>query len=560
MRPLLLPLALATALLAPATAPAAPPAAKAEVARYAQTLLDENYRNDAPGAVVLIAHGDEVLFRGARGQADLDKHLPLTADGLFEIGSVSKQFAAAGLLKLVEAGKVSLDDPLSKYVKDYPNGDHITVRELLNHTSGVKSYTGISGYMMGPLIQRDLTTAQLIDVFKNEPVDFAPGTAYSYNNSGYVLVGAVIEAASGQPWHRYLEQTLFKPLGLTHTGYGADPAIARQQVHGYSNEAGQVARARQLSMTQPHAAGALVSTVDDLLKWNRALHEGKVLKTASYRQMITPEGKAAADGAHYGYGIGRATLRGHDQLAHGGGIFGFTSYLTYLPDDDLSVVVLQNTDSDGEHGGPAELGRKLAAMAIGDPYPEAKAITVDAATLKEVEGVYRIDDKSVRVLRVRDGQLISQRTGGQPFPLTPIAKDSYLFSDGFSRYRVERDAQGKISALRFFQDGEGDGVVATRTTDPLPAEPVAVELPRAALERVVGNYVGPTPLKVFLDGAALKAQMAGQPAFELTAQSPNQFAVSAIGATVEVAPADGTVKTLTVHQGGGVMEFQRADN
>jgi CubicO group peptidase (beta-lactamase class C family) len=165
MRPLLLPLALATVLLAPATALAAP-ASKAEVARAAQTLLAENYRSDGPGAVLLVARGDEVLFRGARGQADLDKRVPLTADGMFEIGSVSKQFAAAGLLKLVEAGKVGLDDPLSKYVKDFPNGEHITVRELLNHTSGVKSYTGISGYMMGPLIQRDLTTAQLIDVFK----------------------------------------------------------------------------------------------------------------------------------------------------------------------------------------------------------------------------------------------------------------------------------------------------------------------------------------------------------------------------------------------------------
>jgi len=559
MRPLLLPLALATALLAPATALAAPPS-KAEVARYAQTLLDESYRSDGPGAALLIAHGDEVLFRGARGQADLDKHLPLTADGKFEIGSVSKQFAAAGLLKLVEAGKVSLDDPLSKYVKDYPNGEHITVRQLLNHTSGVKSYTGISGYMMGPLIQRDLTTAQLIDVFKNEPVDFAPGTAFSYNNSGYVLVGAVIEAASGQPWYRYLEQALFKPLGLTHTGYGADPAIARQQVHGYSNETGQAAPARQLSMTQPHAAGALVSTVDDLLKWNRALHEGKVLKTASYQQMITPEGKAAEGGTHYGYGIGRATLRGHDQLAHGGGIFGFSSYLTYLPDDDLSIVMLQNTDSEGAHRGTAELAHKLAAVAIGDPYPEAKAIAVDAATLKEVEGVYRIDEKTQRVLRVRDGQLISQRTGGQPFTLTPIAKDSYLFPEGFSRYRVERDAQGRISGLRFFQDGEGEGVVATRTNDPLPAEPIAVELPRAALERIVGNYVGPAPLKVFLDGAALKAQITGQPAFALTAQSANTFAVSAVGATLEFAPADGVVKTVTIHQGGGTTEFQRAGN
>ena len=251
--------------------------------------------------------------------------MPLKPGDVFRIGSVTKQFAAAGLLTLVDAGKVSLDDPLSKFLPDYPNAANITVEQLLNHTSGIKSYTDIPGVMDGP-IQRDLTTAQLVDNFKDETPAFAPGEAWAYNNSGYVLVGAVIEAASGQPWHDYLEQVLFKPLGMKDTGYGADPEAIAHQVKGYTTGDQAPAAPLNLSMTQPHAAGALVSTVDDLARWNRALHEGRVLKPDTYARMITPTGKAKDVG--YAYGFQTSSVRGAPTLQHGGGIPGFTS----LPD------------------------------------------------------------------------------------------------------------------------------------------------------------------------------------------------------------------------------------
>ena len=216
--------------LAQAQTPAAAPA-RADVAAYARTLIDSSYKADAPGVAVLVARGDTVLFRGARGEADIEAHTALSPDQVFRIGSVTKQFAAAGVMKLVEDGKVKLDDPLSKYVPGYPGGDKITVLMLLNHTSGIKSYTGIPGYM-NKLIERDLTTSQLIDVFKNQPADFAPGEKWAYNNSGYVLVGAVIEAASGMAWYDYLDKVLFKPLGMTNTGYGGDPKWAARQIKG----------------------------------------------------------------------------------------------------------------------------------------------------------------------------------------------------------------------------------------------------------------------------------------------------------------------------------------
>ncbi len=528
---------------------------RAEVARQAWSLLEANYRSDGPGAAVLVVRGDEVLFRGARGEADIAGHVPLSADATFRIGSVTKQFSAAGLLLLVEDGKVSLDDPLSRFLPEYPNGAAITVRELLNHTSGVKSYTGIPGYMVDP-IRKDLTTTQLVAVFKDLPVDFAPGQGWAYNNSGYVLVGAVIEAVTGEPWYRFLDQRLFQPLGMAHTGYGADPVFVARQVHGYTRDGDTAAPAPPLSMTQPHAAGALVSTVDDLQTWNRALHEGRVLQSATYRQMITPTGKATE--AEYGFGLFRQSVRGRDAIAHGGGIHGFSTVLAYLPGPDIGVVVLQNIDGNGRGLGPEGMARQLAAIALGDPYPAATPVAVDAAALKQAEGVYRVDAGTTRVLRVVDGALTAQRSGGQRVTLTPIAADTFLYPDGFNRLLLQRDGSGRVTAMRFFPDGEGEGVVTPRTDQPLPVERTAIALPPAALERLAGTYRGNQgQLRVFVEGAQLKAQLQGQPALSLKAESSTRFFPEGLDATIEFSPAQGEARAVSLILGGDTLQFTR---
>ncbi|QCW28460.1 beta-lactamase family protein [Lysobacter enzymogenes] len=373
---------------AAAPAPAATRAAEdAELRALADRLLVQNAPEGAPGIAVLVARGDRVLYRGARGLAEVELGVPLSPDQVFRIGSVTKQFAAAGLLKLVEAGKVGLDDPLSKYVKDYPNGDAIQVRQLLDHTSGVKSYTGIDGYMHES-IKRELNTAQLIAVFKDLPADFAPGQDYRYNNSGYVLLGAVIEAASGRPWHEYLRETLLQPLGLAHTRYGDVRTLIPGMVAGYARRDGAVLPMAFLDMSQPHAAGALVSTLDDLWRWNRALHGGRVLSAQYYREMISAHGKARHGEYGYGYGIGRMPMHGRLTYAHGGGIFGFASYLLYEPTSATTVAVLSNDESGAPGGiGLEAIARQLGAMAMGAPYPPARAVPVDAAALASAEGV-----------------------------------------------------------------------------------------------------------------------------------------------------------------------------
>ncbi|NZA25472.1 beta-lactamase family protein [Luteimonas sp. SJ-92] len=471
-----------TGLLTLQAATAAAPPTPEEFSRYAEPLLAEAYRADLPGGAVLVMRGDEVLYRAARGQADVAAGVPLEPDDRFRIASVTKQFSAAGLLTLVDAGKVSLDDPLSKHLPTYPGGTRITIEQLLNHTSGVKEYTEIPGTFEGA-IRRHVTTEQLVDYFKNEAPDFAPGEGWKYSNSGYVLVGAVIEAASGQPWHRYLEQALFEPLGMNDTGYGADPAVVARQVKGYTTNRGFLTAPLPLSMTQPHAAGALVSTVDDLARWNRGLHGGKVLAPATYARMITPVGEAKANA--YGYGIWTTSVRGAPALQHDGGIAGFSAYLLYVPGAELSVAVLLNNEMASPAHDARAVARRLAAAALGDPYPPVTPVHVDVAVLKQYEGVYRVDQNSTRELRVVGENLTAQRTGGMRSELIAITADTFVYPGDFTRLQVLRNATGDVTGMRFWSDGEGEGVVAPLTD---LAVPIDIRLPGDAFGRLVGRY------------------------------------------------------------------------
>jgi D-alanyl-D-alanine carboxypeptidase len=533
------------------------PPSKAALTDYVERIMADAYPADAPGAAVLVAMGDDILYSGARGMASLELGVPLSPQHVFRIGSVTKQFAAVALLKLIDEGKLDLDDPLSKFLPDYPNGAAITVRQLFDHTSGVKSYTGIPGMMQGP-IRQDLGTAALIDSFKDHPVDFAPGEAWAYNNSGYVLLGAVIEAVSGKSWDVQLHDSVLAPAGLEQTVYDADDALIAGMVNGYTVVDARPAPAAFLSMTQPHAAGALASTLTDLHRWNRALHGGAILSSNSYTAMITPAGKAAA--SNYGFGIGRATLRGREQLHHGGGIPGFSSFLFYVPSEALSVAVLQNADATvNGKGNPQRLATLIGAYALGDPYPDATPIAVAAEALEAAQGVYRIDENATRVLRVVDGKLTSQRSGGQRLELIPIGTDRFAYENSLTLITLERNSDGKITGMRLFPEGEGEGQVASLSDAPLPSERPSISLSPEQLQRLVGIYqAGAMRMTITLEGSQLKTQLDGQPAFEVFAESPNRFFLTVVDATMDFAPESGQATAITLRQGPAVVEFTRA--
>ncbi len=554
MRQLHIPVAALLSLLASAVH-AGQPATPAAMTAYANKLLDaQKIGPDSPGFTVLVARGDQLLYKGARGMASVELGVPMQPDQLLRIGSVTKQFAAAALLKQIDEGKAKLDDPVSRFLPDYPNASKITLRQLLNHTSGVKSYTAIPGYMGNP-VRRDLSTEELINEFKDLPVDFAPGERWAYNNSGYVLVGAVVEKISGQPWYQAVDKLLIKPAGISNLHYEAGDKLFKGLARGYTvNASGEVVPAGLLSMTQPHAAGALIANTEALWRWNQALHGGKLLSKSGYASMTTPEG--AAKSFKYGFGLSTVTLRDQVVLMHTGGIHGFASVLDYLPASQTTVVILRNSDNGG--GADITVAQKLAAFAIGEPFADVVSVAVPEKELRAAEGVYGNADSQTRTLRVVAGVLHSQRTGGGVLPLVPVGDDRFAFRDSVSELMLERNPEGKVVAVQVFNNGDRQGERWERRAD-LPPEEASLSLTAAQMDELVGDYsAAQFSIRIFVsDKGRLMGQAPRQPAFELQARTPRRVEIPQVGAQLEFSGDAGKAPSVTLIQAGQKLVMQR---
>jgi len=319
------------------------------------------------GVSFVVTKAGRVLASGAAGFADLENRVPATAETVYAIGSITKQFTAAAVLLLADEGKLSLDEPLGKFVPDFPEpGRSATLRMLLNHTSGIRSMTRMGSRYWGQA-GREIAPADLVSLFAKEPADFPPGEGYAYSNSGYVLLGLVVEKASGRPWGAFLKERFFGPLALTHTRDGTTQELVPHRARGFSREDGRFESAWHVSLSQGYAAGALLSTAPDLAAWTRRLHTAPPVSAASFRAMTTPplvNGKTTS----YGMGMGIDTFGGHRRFFHGGGLPGFDGWVAVFPDDDLVVAVLCNTDGDAG----MEIADEIAALALGVPGTKTK--------------------------------------------------------------------------------------------------------------------------------------------------------------------------------------------
>ncbi len=352
----------------------APDAELAPAVRAAVSKILEARRT--PGASVAIARGDEIVFAEGFGLADVENDVKATPDSAFRIGSVTKQFTAAAIVRLAEQGKLSLDDDVTQFVPEFAAGKKkITIRNLLNHTSGIKNYTELGGMMEATAIP--VETEEMMKRFEREPRDFDPGAAFHYSNSGYYLLGMIIEAVERRPYADVMREWFFEPIGMTHTTAADDDVILKGRAQGYGHDGGETVNDRPISMTVPFAAGCIVSTAPDLVRWARELVSGGVVNSASYGWMTTPA--VLPDGAptSYGFGLGMRRFCGHRQVSHNGGINGFGSNLSWYPDDDVTIAVLCNA----EDGDPDAIEREIAKLVLelGEwPPPPAPLPAADA--------------------------------------------------------------------------------------------------------------------------------------------------------------------------------------
>jgi D-alanyl-D-alanine carboxypeptidase len=420
----------------------------------AHALLTAVYRADGPGAAVIVSTDGTVLYHDAVGMADLELAVPLDADHVFRLGSITKQFTAAGILALADDGQLSLDDPITRFVPAFPSNG-ITIHHLLNHTSGIPSYTSLHGYLHDGRMRNDLDTSALLNVFADEPRDFAPGADWGYSNSGYALLGAAIESITGLPWHEFLSRRFFDPLELTSIGAFRHETIVRGRARGYHGRHDALINAPWISMSQAHAASALYGTVADVDRWQRALHGGRVISDDMLARMLTtdPRARGVRGGIDYGYGAMIDTVRGRPAVSHSGGIHGFASYALWIVDARLSIVVLSNHSS--AEVTPATVARRLAAWALGDPYPvDAPPVPVPASVLASLSGVYEADDGDVIELSVRDGALMATRAGRSTV-VRAVRPDRFVYPLWLTYVDVIHDSRGP-DALLVYRRGEGE--------------------------------------------------------------------------------------------------------
>ncbi len=314
-------------------------------------------REHIPGLTFAVSKDGKMVRASAYGFANLELGVRATQDTVYEIGSITKQFTATAIMMLMERGVVGLDDTLPKYVDGIPTAwTNVTVRHLLTHTSGIKSYTGVTNFVT--LARNDHKATDIIKMVSNFPLEFQPGEKWNYNNTGYYLLGMIVEKASGKSYWDFLREQVFQPLGMTTTRNSDPQFVIPNRARGYSWVSNSFQNLDPITASSGWAAGSLVSTVDDLVKWDAALYTERLLRKSTLDQMWTSAKLNNGTNTDYGFGWSVGKREGHREVGHGGGTAGFSTYIARFIDDKLTVIVL--TDSSG--GTAANIARGIAGF------------------------------------------------------------------------------------------------------------------------------------------------------------------------------------------------------
>jgi D-alanyl-D-alanine carboxypeptidase len=341
-------------------------------------------KQHVPGVSVAIVRDGKIVLAKGYGLANVELSVPATEKTVYQLASVTKQFTATAIMMLAEDGKLGLGDEISKHLPDLPTAwKAVAIRQLLNHTSGIKSYTSVKDFFKSA--RKDYTRREILDLVAKEPLEFPPGEKWNYSNTGYFLLGMIIEKVSGKSYGEFLDERIFKPLGMTQTRVNDLQAIIPNRAQGYHWNGKVLRNGEYVSPTQPFAAGMLVSTVSDLVKWDAALGSEKLLKKSALESMWLPTPLSKGSPAEYGMGWQVKPVNGHRLVSHGGGIPGFSTQISRFLDDRLTVIVLTNLDNGGaESMAQGIAGRVLPALV---KKVESPIADTDAPTTARLKGI-----------------------------------------------------------------------------------------------------------------------------------------------------------------------------
>jgi CubicO group peptidase (beta-lactamase class C family) len=507
--------------------------------------------SEMPGAAVLIARDGKVLFQAGFGLADIAKKTPITPETKFRIGSVTKQFTAAAILRLADEGKLSLMDPLSNFFPGFTYGDVITVHHLLTHTSGIRSYTDQPDFMAH--VTKPVSPEELISRIRQYVPEFIPSSRFHYNNSAYFLAGEIVARVSGKPFAAYLRETFFEPLGMKDTGIYVNASPPPGVAVGYAIEGGKANPVIDWDMSWAGGAGALYSTVGDLMRWNEGLYSGKVIKEASLKLQTSPISlPEGVDGMRYGCGLIVSEYHGLPMLSHSGGLHGWSSDLLWLPEQRCTVVTLVNAMPSAPGHDPSTLTRGLVDEFLAEEIRNAPQLTIDPTVdLRSYPAIAGRYDYKSRVMTVtaEKNQLFAQLTGQPKFEIFPKGPDEFFWKGLDAKVSFLRNDQGDVIAARHTQNGST--FKAPRLTTP------DVKVTAAELEAIDGQYqyAPGSVLTVTHDKTNVFAQLTGQPKFPIFPKSTTEFEWRVVPATVEFIKDEKGNVTKAIHrQGGGTIE------
>ena len=425
-----------------------------DVARIDRMIEARTAAGQFMGSVLIAKNGKTLLSKGY-GQASLADNIPNTPATKFRLGSVTKQFTAASILLLEEQGKLKVEDPIKKYMPDAPAAwDSITFFHLLTHTSGIPNYTSFPEYRSTEAVTQ--TPTEVVGRFRDKPLNFTPGASWEYSNSGYVLLGYLIEKISGETYGKFVHDNLFAPLGMKDSGYDSSTEKIAGRAVGYTPGPGGPMVAPFVDMSIPFSAGALYSTTQDMLRWEQGLFGGKVLKPSSFAKMTTPFKN------NYAMGVGVAPgPKSGKVISHSGGIEGFNTKVTYITADTLTIIVLANLNGVAAD----EISADIQKVAYNEPVifsNERKVASISPEALNRIAGKYRMETGQSFVVTRADDHLRAMG-GPQPMELYPESETKFFAKANDVQAAFESDAQGRVTGAALTLRGQK--IPLTRLTE-----------------------------------------------------------------------------------------------
>ncbi|MEO7802448.1 MAG: serine hydrolase [Ginsengibacter sp.] len=526
------------------------PAGDKLVDNFYSTLKKDNL---SPGIALLVAKDGNVLYKKGFGYADVKNKIAITPDTKFRIGSVTKQFTAAAILKLQENKQLNVNDKLSKFIPDFPHGNDVSIHHLLTHTSGIHSYTNKEGFI--DKVTTAISPDTLVNAIKKDSFDFKPGDRWMYNNSGYFILGYIISKVSGMSYNEYLKRTFFDPLNMKNTGVYHAGITLEHEAKGLAKKDGQYTEGLDWDMSWAGGAGALYSTVDDLLKWNQALYNGKVLSKQSFDATITPVVLNSGEKAtpYYGYGLGISKYRGENVISHSGGLNGFLTQLAYFPDEKLSVVMFTNTSEPEIMFNP----NTIAEAFLWSKMEKQTAMVESSAkpkNLQQYAGRYELAGAGVITITNEGDKLYAQISGQAKHEIFPSAEDEFFWKVVTAKLKFNKDDEGEFSQATLYQNGQE-----------LKAKKLKEETIVTVAPEILDSYVGKYKLRenvvvtVTKENNDLYAQPTDQSKEKLEPVSDSAFIIKQLNAKVTFVKESGKVTKISLNMNGMNTDLPRVE-